>query len=127
MSSSQGELLSIPNPSPKAKVPNLDALETEIFDENNPGPSFEEVFPEYAIPEEVEFYMDDEYEGEMELADPHEYFLKESENCSCCQGFVYNCEGESCSQNEICHCTGGKQLEPIYFQTYTEENIFPNN
>jgi len=117
MSSSQGEVLSIPNHNQGADIPNLDALETEIFDENNPGPSFEEVFPEYAIPQDIEIYIEED-DSSIELADPREYFLKESEDCNCCQGFVYNCEGESCLQSEMCYCTGGKQLEPIYFQTY---------
>lgn len=126
MSSSQAEILSIPQPKPGTKLSNLDALETEVFDENNPGPSFEEVFPEYAVPEEFEYYVTED-DQEIELAHPYEYFLKESENCECCQGFIYNCEGVTCIENETCNCTGGSKPEPIYFQTYKGENNYTTN
>ncbi len=98
---------------------NYDALKVEVFDEANPGPSFEEVFPEYAY-KDLEYY-DEEAEIEIfEEADPCETFVKEFENCSCCQGFVYNCDGQECSQRERCCCVGDKAIEPIYVQVYSE-------
>ena len=81
--------------------------EIEIFDDDNPGPSFEEVFPEFA-------YQDDEYQ-ELEEGDLCEYYHAESDNCPCCQGFVYNCDGNFCAMNGVCECVGDKELQPHYF------------
>lgn len=92
------------------KNPNLDALEVQKFDESNPGPTFEEIFPEYAYDEED---FDDMYETDD--GKPYEYYLKESENCTCCQGFIYNCEGTECITAGMCTCAEGKELQPVYF------------
>jgi hypothetical protein len=82
-------------------------VEIEIFDEDNPGPTFEEVFPEYAYQD----YESPEYEDENLC----EYYYEESEGCECCKGFVYNCDGKFCLIFGTCECVGDKELPQHYF------------
>jgi len=119
MSSSSPDTTTLTYQSCSSCPAKYDALPVEVFDENNPGPSFEEVFPEYAY-EDPACYDDDADLEIFEEADPCETFVKEFENCTCCQGFVYNCEGMECSLREECCCVGDKKLEPIYVQVYSE-------
>ena len=91
----------------------------EVFDDNNPGPSFEEVFPEFANTGEPQDYYDDEEDDEeedMQAGDFNEYFHRDSENCTCCKGFIYSCDGNDCNKKEICVCAEGKEIEPVFFQ-----------
>lgn len=33
-----------------------------------------------------------------------EFFCEASQNCSCCKGHIYNCEGEICQNLDACYC-----------------------
>ena len=95
------------------------AFEIEIFTEDNPGPSFEEVFPEYAFANPLEGSTSGEEEDEdgeeVEEVSQAEYYRAASADCSCCKGMVYNCEGNECHFEGICHCVGENNLERHYF------------
>lgn len=92
----------------------LDALPVEVFDDANPGPTFEEVFPEHIFQNSSE---DSETDEEIVEAGQQEYYLAESDHCDCCRGFVYDCDGFECNSAGVCECVGDKTtLQPHYFQ-----------
>lgn len=86
---------------------NQQEPEIEIFDEDNPGPTFEEVFPEFAYREDDSPELDEE--------NLCEYYYAESDGCNCCNGFVYNCDGKFCLMFGVCECVGDKELPQHYF------------
>lgn len=94
----------------------LDALPIEVFDEANPGPTAEEVFPEHIFQSSGSEDSDTEEEEEIVEAEAQEYYVAESDHCDCCRGFVYDCDGFECTSTGVCHCVGDKTLQPHYFQ-----------
>lgn len=94
---------------------NLDALPIQIFDDANPGPSFEEVFGDLIY----DIGPENTYTKELELGEDEEYFFQECEDCHCCQGFVYNCDSAACNLQGICFCAEGKTLEDVYFDVHS--------
>ena len=70
--------------------------------------------------EEVEIPIDalEEFQEDLlnRLMKEQPYYMEKFKDCSCCKGYVYNCQGEICKYLEVCHCKAKVDIEKTHSQ-----------
>ena len=60
-----------------------------------------------------ELYLEEEKDENIEDLDNYGEFILEFENCECCKGYPYNCNGSICRNLGVCHCKMHKNMNMI--------------
>lgn len=99
-------------------VKNKDDKNNEIKENNNKTKNESNVendssFDEFSIiNKEIENFIMEQVDEESEESIDKEDWYPDFKNCSCCKGYVYKCEGNSCQSLGMCFCKAAEEYDP---------------